>query len=187
MTRPKSNLIALLLAAVLLMPGFRALGGDISAQEYQLKAAWLYNLTRFVEWPETNFIATNAPFVIGIVGQDPFGSSLEEATRAENVHGHPIVIKHLTTNDALSSCQILFLSRSEQADFGPLVSQLAASPVLSVADADGASGQGVMVNLVVSRDTIKMEINQEAAKTAHLEISSRLLGLARIVKPSRQP
>jgi hypothetical protein len=179
--------LLLLLLGWLVAAGGSASAADMSVGEYQLKAAWLYHLTRFVEWPETNFASSEAAFVIGVAGDDPFGASLDEVARSETVHGHPIVIKRLKPGDSPAACHILYISRSEQGHLDTLLAQVEGKSILTVADLEGACAQGVMVNLIVSRDTVKLEINNDRAKETKLQVSSRLLGLAKIVKTSKQP
>lgn len=149
--------------------------------EYQLKAAFIFNFTKFVEWPAPSLAATNAPFVIGILGEDPFGKSIDDIVQSEKVRGHPLVVKRLKSGDPLEGCQILFISRSEKENLEPLLKQLAARPVLTVGEVDGWAARGVMVNLMVVQGTMKMEINRRQIDRSQLQASSKLLGLAKIV------
>jgi hypothetical protein len=155
------------------------------AGEYQVKAAFLYNFTKFTDWPPRAFPSANAPMVIGIVGEDPFGQTLDEVVRGEMVGGRPLVVKRLRADDDLRTCHILFISRSEKERLPALLSQLKGSPVLSVSEIKGFAEQGGMVNLLLANKTVKMEINQSAAEQAGLQISAKLLKLARLVNSSR--
>jgi hypothetical protein len=150
--------------------------------EYQIKAAFLYNFTQFTDWPASTFSATNAPIVIGIVGEDPFGNIMDEVVRGEMVRGHPLVIKRLRADEDLRSCHVLFISRSEKDRLPALLSQLKGSPVLTVSDINEFAQEGGMVNLLLANNTVKLEINQAKAEEAGLQISAKLLRLARIVK-----
>jgi hypothetical protein len=123
--------------------------------------------------------------VIGIVGEDPFGQTLDEVVRGEMVGGRPLVVKRLRADDDLRTCHILFISRSEKERLPALLSQLKGSPVLSVSEIKGFAEQGGMVNLLLANKTVKMEINQSAAEQAGLQISAKLLKLARLVNSSR--
>jgi len=150
--------------------------------EYQVKAAFLYNFTQFTDWPPGAFPATNTPIVIGIIGEDPFGDTMDEVVRGEIIRGHPLVVKRLRTDEDLRSCHMLFISRSEKDRLPALLSQLKGSPVLTVSDTGDFAERGGMVNLLLVQKTVKMEINQAAAEEAGLQISAKLLKLARVVK-----
>src|SRR5215469_5221333 len=103
-------------------------GGVVSAQnsgfsEYQVKAAFLYNFGKFVEWPTNEFASTNAPLVIGIYGESPFGNDLAEVIRDRTINGHPVTAREVSTNE-LKSCQILFIARSGQKDINDILRAL---------------------------------------------------------------
>lgn len=174
----------LLAFACLSLAGARAVGGEVSvgAGEYQVKAAFIFNFTKFADWPATSFASSNAPLVIGIVGQDPFGSSLEDVVRGELVRNRRFIIKQLRADGELAGCHVLFISRSEKERLPRLLERLKGSPVLTVSDMDGFAEQGGMLHLLLVQDSVKMEINQEAATAAGLQISAKLLKLARLVK-----
>jgi hypothetical protein len=146
-----------------------------------VKAVCLYNLTQFTDWPPGAFSASNAPIVIGIVGEDPFGKTIDTVVRGEVVRGHPLVVKRLRADEDLQACHVLFISRSEKKRLPELLKQLKGSPVLSVGEVSGFAEQGGMVNLLVPDKTVKIEINQAAAEQAGLQISSKLLKLAHLV------
>lgn len=174
----------LLALACLSLACARAVGGEASVEagEYQIKAAFVYNLTKFADWPDASFASSNAPIVIGIVGQDPFGSALNDIVRGELVRHRRLVIKRLRADGELAGCHVLFISRSEKERVPQLLERLKGRPVLTVSDMDGFAEQGGMLNLLLLQDTVKMEINQEATNAAGLQISAKLLKLARLVK-----
>lgn len=153
-----------------------------ASSEYQVKAAFLYNFTKFTDWPTNAFTNSNDPIVIGIVGDDPFGQTLDGVVRGEMVGSRPLVVKRLRTGDDLAGCQVLFLSRSEKDRLPELLGQLKARPVLTVSDISGFAELGGMVNLQLVSKTVKLEINQVVAETGGLQISAKLLKLARLVK-----
>lgn len=152
------------------------------AGEYQVKAAFVYNFTKFTDWPPGAFSSPRAPIVIGILGEDPFGQTMDDLVRGETVRERPLVVKRLRAGDDLRSCHILFISQSEKERLPAVLSQLKGSPVLSVGDLAGFAEQGGMVNLLLANKTVKIEINQAAAEQAGLQISAKLLKLARLVK-----
>ncbi len=165
-----------------------------NSKEYQVKAAYLYHFTEFINWPTNILTAPEAPIVIGILGEDPFGVMLDELVSNAVVRGHPLVIKRLKPGDDLQNCQMLYISHDAQAQMPALLQKLKGSAVLTVGDSSGFAEQGGMVNFVIVeekkvvddktivQEKVKLEINPEAAEQAGLQISSKLLKLARIVK-----
>jgi hypothetical protein len=156
-----------------------ASGGDF--QVYQVEAAYLYNFTKFTDWPATSFSSSNAPLVIGIVGADPFGKTIDAVMSGEVVRGHPLVVKRLRADDDFQGCHILFFSHSEKKRLPDLLNRIRGWPALSVGEISGFAEQGGMVNLIVTNQTVKMEINRAVSEQAGLKISSKLLKLARVV------
>ena len=150
--------------------------------EYQVKAAFLYNFTKFTEWPTSAFAVSNAPLVIGIIGEDPFGKTMDDAVHGETVRNHPLVVKRLRADEDLRNCHVLFISHSEKDRLPAVLSQLKGRPVLTVSDVSDFSEQGGMVNFLLVQKAVKLEINQATAEQAGLQISAKLLKLARIVK-----
>ena len=151
------------------------------AGDYQVKAAFLHNFTKFTNWPRSAFSSATAPLVIGILGQDPFGQTMDDVLRGETVGERSLVVKRLRADDDLRSCHVLFISRSEKEHLPEVLRQLKRRPVLSVSEINGFAEQGGMVNLLLANKTVKMEINQAAAEQAGLQISAKLLKLARLV------
>lgn len=144
--------------------------------EYELKAALLYNLTHFVEWPE----GRNRSFNVCIVGEDPFGA-LADALATKTVNGKPIAVRRAAVSPELKSCQILFVAASEADSLGPILEAVKGQPVLTVADADGSARRGAVVTLALEGPRIAFDIDATTARAAGLSISSKLLRLARTV------
>lgn len=153
-----------------------------SADEYEIKAAMLLNLTRFVEWPASKLGDHSAPFVIGIVGHDPFGRDLDKLLGGKNVAGHPIVVQRLSASQHLEGCHILFVGRGERRKLDELSPSLARTSVLTVGDGDRFAASGSVVGLVVRDNRVQIEVNLAAAQRHGLVISSRLLRLVTVVK-----
>lgn len=170
------------LACLWLAGGLPAAESGARVSEYQLKAAYLYNFTQFTDWPPSAYPATKSPIVIGIVGEDPFGQKMDNVVSGEVVRGRSLVVKRLRADEDLRSCHVLFISRSEQERLPALLSQLKGSPVLTVGDSDGFAQQGGMVNLLLLNKTVQMEINRATVEKAGLQISAKLLKLARIAE-----
>jgi hypothetical protein len=148
---------------------------------YPVKLAFLYNFTKFVEWPPESYRAPNAPLLICVVGHDPFSQVLEDELRTRNVGGHPVEVRTLKPNDKLSQCQIVFVPATEKQRAERIVSGLKGSSALTVGETDGFAVQGGMINLTVEANQVHFEVNRLAAERAGLKISSRLLNIAKIV------
>jgi hypothetical protein len=149
--------------------------------EYTVKLAFLYNFTKFVEWPPDSYRAPSAPLLICIVGHDPFSQILEGELRTRNVGGHPVEVRSLKPNDKLNFCQIVFVPATEKQYADRIVSGLKGSNTLTVGETDGFAVQGGIINLTVEANKVHFEINRLAADRAGLKISSRLLSIAKIV------
>jgi hypothetical protein len=149
--------------------------------EYQVKAVFLFNFSRFVEWPREAFSSDDAPFVLGIYGHDPFGAQLDEVVKGENVGGRPLIVKRVQSATEAAQCQILFIHQSEDKHMAEALAAVGARSTLTVSDVPGAMQRGVMIRLVTDGGRIRMRIDAESARAAHLTISSNLLRSAQIV------
>ena len=149
--------------------------------EYQVKAAFLYNFAKFVEWPIQDAPDTNAVFSIGILGQDPFGADLEAVIRDQTVQGKPLIIKRAKRLQDLGSCQILFVALSEQDRLRSVLDNMPRG-VLTVGDEmPQFTAAGGMVALKRKGGYVRFAINVDAADHAGLKISSKLLNLTEVV------
>jgi hypothetical protein len=166
------------LALVLLL---FAADGAAAPDEYRVKAVFLFNFSRFVEWPESAFAAPEAPFVIGVFGQDPFGADLDEVARGETVNGRQLQIRRIQAVDEARDCQILFIPATEQPQLDAILAALDRRSTLTVSDLDGSAARGAMIRLVTDRNRIRLRVNVESARAAGLVISSKLLRSAEIV------
>ncbi len=153
-----------------------------TSKEYQIKAVFLFNFAHFVEWPATSFPEPNAPFVIGIVGRDPFGSYLDETVRGESLQGHPLVIRRFKSLDEVGVCHILFINVTDKEDIKGALEKVKDKAVLTVGDVLNFAKQGGMIRFITESNRTRLRINLEAARQADLTISSKLLKLAEIVE-----
>jgi hypothetical protein len=172
--------VGVLVVALLLL----ASDAFAALSEHRLKAVFLFNFTRFVEWPSSAFTAADAPFVIGVFGRDPFGSDLDDVARGETVNGRQLLVRRVQTMQDAAACQILFIPATEQAKLDEILAALARSNTLTVSDLDGAAQHGAMIRLVTDHDRIRLRINVDAARAAGLTISSKLLRASEIVAPA---
>lgn len=145
--------------------------------EYDIKAAYLFNFAKFVEWPPRTFATPSAPLVIGILGSDPFGGTLDRITQGEVVHGHKLVVRHCRTLGELKGCQIVFIPKTESGRIGEALSAVRGRGVLTVGDSDHFVTQGGMIGFVLVGTTVRFQINAGVAQQEALAISSRLLRL----------
>jgi len=153
-----------------------------TAQEYQIKAVFLFNFAQFVEWPPTAFNETNA-IVIGVLGNNPFGNYLDETVRGEEVGGHPLQVQYYTRIEEVKACHILFINFSETSQLRYAIANLKSKHTLTVSDANGFTSQGGMIRFLNEERKTHIRINLPAVKETELKISSKLLRLAEIVTP----
>ncbi len=155
------------------------------SKEYQIKAVFLFNFAQFIQWPETNFSGAGAPFCIGVLGDDPFSTFLDETVRGENIKGHPLVIHRFRKVDEVKDCQILFISRSENKQMEQELARFKGRNILTVGDADGFLKNGGNIRFATEQNKIHLRVSQEAAKNTNLVISSKILRLSEIVEPGK--
>jgi hypothetical protein len=148
--------------------------------EYQVKAAFLYNFARFVEWPAEAFTGPADPIVTCILGKDPFGRWLKEAINGRSIEGRPLTLRHIAGAAEAASCQILFVGSSEPKRVWAALAGV--RRVLTVGECGDASEGGAIVNFVIEDGKVRFEINTEAAELGKMRISSRLLSLARLTR-----
>jgi hypothetical protein len=150
--------------------------------EYQVKAAFLYNFVKFVEWPKDVFEDPKAPIVIGILGKDHFGTYLDEIVENKTVKGRGFVIRRFDSVGDLEACHVLFISESEKARISTTLNKLQDWHVLTVSDVKGFPKLGGIINLITEKNRIRFEINVDAAVRAGLKLSSHLLKLGKIIR-----
>lgn len=164
-----------------------ALGAGASAQatvpskEYQVKAAFLFNFAQFVDWPVGAFANEDTPLMICVLGDDPFGSYLDELVRGEQVNSRRLMVQRFRTPEDARGCQVLFVSRSESGNLAKALASGREMNALTVSDVDGFAAQGGIIQLTTQSGKIRLKINMIAAKASNLVISSKLLRAAEIV------
>ncbi len=148
--------------------------------EYQVKAAFLLNFTKFIEWPAGAFTDGRSPLTICILGADPFGSVLDQIVEGEDVNGRMVTVQRIGQPPAPKSCQVLFVARPEK-EVPKILNELGPG-VLTVGNGDTFLHDGGMIAFVLSDRHVRFDINQKAAGDAMLTVSSRLLNVARNVQ-----
>lgn len=159
---------------------FPAPARPVASTEYQVKAAFLYNFAKFIEWPP-EALPEGRPFVIGVLGHDPFGSALDEAVAGKTVRDRRIVVRRFSRIDEAADSHILFIGDSEAENLPRILKRLGPAPVLAVSDLPRFAEQGGMVQLVMEQSRVRFAINVGSMERAGLKPSSQLLKLARIV------
>jgi len=149
--------------------------------EYHVKAAFLYNFAKFVEWP-SGTAGSSSAIAICVLGQNSFGRVLEDTVSGKAVDGKTFIVRRISEVKAAALCQILFVSSSERMRYGAILTELRTDHVLTVGESDGFIEEGGIVNLRLARGKIQIQININAAEQAGVRISSKLLSLAQIIR-----
>jgi hypothetical protein len=149
--------------------------------EYPVKAALLVNFAKFAEWPADSPQARAATVSICVLGRDPFGEVLEKAVAGRSVGGRPIVIQRQRDVEGLRTCHVVFIANSESGRLAPILRRLADQPVLTVGEWDGFARLGGVIGLIVEDNFARFEVNLGAAQRSGVVLSSKLLGVARVL------
>jgi len=161
---------------LLLRPLTPCATGNEAMPEYTMKAAFLYNFSLFTEWPDL----PNNTFNVCIFGHPPFGYALD-TIEGKQVYGRPIKVSYLTNHGNIKNCQMLYLDASESVGVEKILRKIDTAAVLTVTDSPEVMQHGFMIAMLVENNHIVLEINQKAAQRARLNISSKLLRLAKTV------
>jgi hypothetical protein len=170
----RRRLLALVIAACLCAPALAA----ATPTEYEVKAAFLYNFAKYVQWPAPQ----RSTLVIGVLGKDPFGPLLDEVMEGQSVQRRSVVIRRFARIEDVSGADILFVCSSERGNLPAIFAALQRRPVLTVADMDQFPELGGMINLTTEEKHVRFEMNPDAIRRAGLKAGSQLYRLARIVK-----
>jgi hypothetical protein len=150
------------------------------APDVAVKASFLYKLASFVDWPANSFASNFDPFVICVVGKDPFGPVLDRAVAGQRAGSRMIVVKRLARAPRDSGCQIMYLGGSTAQPVKDALDAVHATPVLTVTDEASAAG---VIDFALDKGTVRLRVDNQLAAEDGLSISSKLLGLAMSVKP----
>jgi hypothetical protein len=150
--------------------------------EYQVKAAFLYNFARFVEWPPEVFRGPNDPFVICVLGRDPFGRALDDVIAGRKIAGRPIAVRRVSEAPRAVGCKILFVSSSEPKRDLSVLAAMNEPGVLTVGESGTATSEGMIIILTLEDGKVRFEIHTDPADREKLRFSSLLLSLAIVSK-----
>lgn len=166
------------LAAIAASTSAGAVGAD-GPTEYELKAVFLYNFTKYVTWPP-GALDPDSPLTLCVLGNDPFGRVLDDTIRGETVQDHALATRRLARVEESGGCHLLFVSRSANGELPRVLDYVARAPVLTVGEVETFTGRGGMIALRNEDNRIRLEFNVEAAERAGLRLSSQLLKLGRV-------
>ncbi len=171
--------LILLMGAVLEV---RAQATAPAFDEYQVKAAFLYNFAKFVEWPAGTFANPNDPIGICIAGANPFGATLDTMVQGKKIGERAFAVRRIADIQQSKGCQILFIGGAEWKRVRPLLEALKGAAILTVGETDDFTAAGGMIAFQLAGPRVRIQIDIEPAESSHLKISSKLLSLAEIVK-----
>jgi hypothetical protein len=154
------------------------------SSEYLIKAGFIYNFAKLVGWPGNAFAQADSPIVIGILGTDPFGGIIDRILADKKVDARRFVIKRLKWGMEFKDCDILFVGASEAVHLEEVIRAVKGLPILTIGETPGFARRGCIINLIVEDNKVRFEVNLDAAKQADLNVSSRLLALAKIIPQS---
>ncbi len=174
--------ICLIASSVLSGGVGKAYADPRSEREYRIKAAFLYNFTKFVEWPADRFVDDSTPIMLCVIGKDPFGATLEDTVTGKTVKGRHLYIRRIDNVDDLDACHVLFVGSSEPERLRQIVASSHGANVLTVGDMDDFFEFGGVISLIKRANKIQFEINLAAAKQARLKLDLKLVTLASSVK-----
>jgi hypothetical protein len=157
-----------------------------TTDEYHVKAAFIYNFAKFVEWPPRTFKGRADPIGICVLGKDPFGDALTEAVNGKAIEGKPFAVREIADAQHASGCHILFIVGSERKRVRPILDAIRGAAILTVGETDGFASEGGMINFKIEAGRVRLQINIDAAEQAQLGISSKLLSLSEIVRNGRK-
>lgn len=162
--------------------GYKSEDQASNSAERQLKAVFLYNFTQFIEWPEGTFDSESDPFIIGILGEDPYNELIEEVVQGEFFEQHPFEVRYYTSIDEALESHILYIKNLDRSVLRKELGKLNASGILTVGDIPDFGKMGGIIGFVTVGGKIRLQINRQAAEQAGLSISPKLLKLADLIE-----
>ena len=170
----------------IVIASINCLAASAPVDEYQVKAAFIYNFAKFVQWPANAFQRPSDPISICLLGQDPFGSSLDDTVANRTIDGRSLTIRRLANVKQVAGCHVLFIGSAEDKRLPSVVAGIRATGVLTIGDSDFSGADDVVINFKLESGKVRFDINVDAAEREKLRISSRLLSLAHIVESNRK-
>jgi hypothetical protein len=173
-------------ALILVFPISRLTAQNTKPTEYEVKAAYLFNFGKFVTWPP-NDTSSSAPFVICVLGEDPFGPILDKTTAGETINGKRIADKRIVRPEEARDCSILYISAAQSEHLNNILAAVKDAPVLTVSDMPGFVQRGGMIQFLLDQGRVRFEVNLGPAQPNHLVVSSELLKVAvKVIRGSQE-
>jgi hypothetical protein len=174
--------------ALLGVPGASLIWGQASPPvEYQVKAAFLLNFAKFIEWPAEAFLNEKTPITLCVFGHDPFGGALDEIVRGETISNREVLVRRINELPGLNSCQLIFVGNKEDKRLSELLNSLRGASVLVVGETEGDAEAGMVIQFFSEGNKLRFAVNVDAMQRAKLSVSSKLLALAKIVHDGGHP
>jgi hypothetical protein len=155
---------------------------ELQLSEAQVKALFLYNFAKYVDWPDATFAQADAPIVIGVMGDSGFSDTLEKSVAGKRVGGRGIVVKSISEVGEDPACQILFVPASQKHRTDQVLTRLKGKPVLTVGETDEFLKSGGMINFFKKEGKVRLEIDLRPAREAKLHVNAKLLSVADVVR-----
>jgi hypothetical protein len=170
---------AFVIAAGILCP--RPAHADAQADEYRVKAAFLYKFGGYVEWPDRSFARADSPVVIGVIGADTLADELAQTVSGRNVNGRPVLVRKLRAGDPIAGLHVLFIGRVDRGRLAEILAAAKGQALLTVTESEDGLELGSMINFVVVENKVRFDVAPPPSESDNLKISTRLLGVARKV------
>ncbi|MEO6131013.1 MAG: YfiR family protein [Saprospiraceae bacterium] len=174
------NRSASLIISLYLLGSFTLHAQVVTATEYKIQAVFLYNFSHFVEWPTESFTDYYDPFIIGIIGEDPFGAYIDEAVAEERIKSHILEVERYNDVCDVRHCHILYINQQDPDKVRLILSEVADKNILTVSDTPDFIRWGGLIRFFTENNKIRLEINNTAARKKHIMISSKLLRVATV-------
>ncbi|HMG58347.1 MAG TPA: YfiR family protein [Burkholderiales bacterium] len=182
--RPMTRLLracALSIGVAAGIAGPRPAQADTQADEYRVKAAFLYKFGSYIEWPSGSFARADSPVAIGVMGADALADELVQIVAGRNVNGRPVRVRKLRPGDPIGGLHVLFVGRADGGRLAEILAAAKGQALLTVTESEGGLELGSMINFVVVEDKVRFDIAPPPSESSNLKISARLLGVARKV------
>jgi hypothetical protein len=184
-TAGRSRIVPIILSVLLSACSVNLIAQTLPSREYQVKAVFLFRFTQFVEWPSRSFPDKTTPLVIGILGEDPFGTYLDDVVRGERVNNRPLVVQRYRRAEDVKICHVLYVSPAAADGVEQISARLKGRNILTVGETATFVRSGGMIGFATDSGKLQLTINAEAARGSGLRISSKLLRIAEIISPGR--
>ena len=180
------RLLCLFLLLGLLLPDWSTAADQMPLAEHQLQALYLYNLTKYMEWPADAFNNTNAPFTIGLMAGPELRRDLEEITRGKEINGRHIEVRSIAQPQEAKACQLIFLESGDKQQWAPILNATKVAPVLPVGVSDDFIRSGGVICFARKDNKLRLKIDLNAARRARFSVSAKLMAVAEDVSDQRK-